>query len=146
VIQPIKIEYDLPLSAVDAFTCYAQRIGDWWPVGFTAQGEDGLDTIVIESQAGGRVYERGHDGSIYDWGVVRVYAPGVELVHSFHLAQNKQHPTEVAVRFTDTHDGCRMHFEHRDWSHENAHVRDKFLPAGGGWDVVLGAFVEFARS
>ena len=97
MIEPIKIQYDLPLSAVDAFTCYALRIGDWWPAGFTAYGDDGLDTIIIEPLTGGRIYERSHDGSIYDWGVVRAFVHGIELVHSFHLAQDKQHPTEVAV-------------------------------------------------
>lgn len=146
MIEPIVIEYDLPLGTVDAFSCYTQCIGDWWPAGFTAHGEDGLDAIVIEPYAGGRVYERGNDGATYDWGVVRAYDAGVGLVHSFHLAQDKQHPTEVAVCFIDAPGGCRMRLEHRGWRPENVQARSKFLPTGGGWDVVLGAFVEFARS
>ncbi|HEY0662596.1 MAG TPA: SRPBCC domain-containing protein [Lysobacter sp.] len=143
--ESILVEYPLPCSAADAFDLYVHRIGDWWPRGFTAHG-DGLDTVTIEPTVGGRVYERGRDGSVFGWGVVQSYEPGSELVHSFHLAQDAQHPTEVAVRFTDALAGCHMRFEHRGWTMDNVHERAKFEFAGGGWDVVLGAFVELARS
>jgi hypothetical protein len=142
--QPILIEFQLPCSAVEAFDLYAQRIGSWWPSRFTAHG-DGLETIIIEPAIGGRVYERGHDGSVCDWGVVRSYEAGSELVHSFHLAQDAQHPSEVAVHFTGAPAGCHMRFEHRGWTADNVHERRKFESAGGGWDVVLGSFVELAR-
>ncbi|MEP6665047.1 MAG: SRPBCC domain-containing protein [Nocardioidaceae bacterium] len=141
--QPIRIEIDLPLTSAEAFSVYAERIGDWWPAAFTSSGDD-LDSVAIESWAGGHVYERSRDGATYQWGVVRSYEAGVELVHSFHLAQDEQHPTEVSVRFTDE-GGCRMHFEHRGWTAHNQHARDKFA-SEGGWATVLGAFAARARN
>ncbi len=136
--EPITIEFDLPLPASDAFRVYAERIGDWWPAAFTSSGDD-LETVVVEPHVGGGVYERARDGASFAWGVVRSYEAGAELVHSFDLAQDKQHPTEVAVRFTDTGDGCRMHFEHRGWTEHNQEERSKFA-SESGWASVLGAF------
>jgi hypothetical protein len=145
VADPILFERDLPVSAGHAFVAYTARIGEWWPAGFRALAQQGPGSAIIEPVVGGRVYERDPTGQELDWGTVVAYVDGRFLVHTFHLAQEREHPTEVAVAFTDDEEGCTMAFEHRGWTADNAHVRAKFA-SDGGWAVVLGGYVELVTS
>jgi hypothetical protein len=145
VAAPIAFERHLPGSAGHAFVTYTARIGEWWPAGFRALAQQGPGSAIIEPVVGGRVYERGPTGEEHDWGTVVAYVEGRFLVHTFHLAQDHGHPTEVSVAFTDDGDGCTMAFEHRGWTADNAHVRPKFA-SEGGWAVVLGGYLELVAS
>jgi hypothetical protein len=141
--DPVTFEHVLPVPAVRAFTTYVERIGEWWPAGFRALGSQRPGSVVIEPHVGGRVYETGPDGVEHDWGQVTEYdAAGSSLAHTFHLAQDAEHPTEVAVTFADrdASEGTVMMFEHRGWTEHNAGLRPKFA-SDGGWVVVLGGYL-----
>jgi hypothetical protein len=138
--EPIRLEYDLRCSAVAAFDAYAGRIGEWWDPRYTASA-DTLETVVIEPRVGGRVFARHSDLVVDDWGEVTVWEPGRRLVHTFALAQDPTHPSEVAVEFVSgAAGGCTLLFVHGGWTDANAGVRSKF----GDWRVLLDRFVALA--
>jgi hypothetical protein len=56
-LAPVVRSLALPCRREHAFTTFTDRIGEWWPKGFTASGDD-LATVVIEGREGGRVYSR----------------------------------------------------------------------------------------
>jgi hypothetical protein len=139
---PITHEYALRCSADHAFATYAGRIGDWWERRYTARAET-LQDVTIEPSVGGRVYATHSDIGEHEWGKVTVWAPGRRLAHTFALAQDRQHPSEVAVEFvsgaggSEAGTGCTVRFAHGGWTEANASARQKFAD----WPVLADSAV-----
>lgn len=136
VHDPLTHEYALPCSAAQAFETYIGRIGEWWDPRDTANAET-LEEVTIEPRVGGRVYATHSDIGEDDWGTVTIWERGARLVHTFTLAQDPAHPSEVAAEFTPAGDRCTMRFSHGGWTDANAAARPKF----GDWSVILERFV-----
>jgi Activator of Hsp90 ATPase homolog 1-like protein len=139
--SPIVHEYRLGCSAEHAFAVYAGRIGEWWDPRYTANA-DTLETVTIEPRVGGRVYAVHGDIGEDDWGRVTVWEPGRRLVHTFTLAQDPRHPSEVEVEFAAGEDGAgsTVRFAHGGWTRANAEGRKKF----SDWPVMLDRFAALA--
>ena len=136
-LAPIAHEYVLPRPVEDAFETYVARIGEWWDPRYTANPET-LEAVTIEPRVGGRVYARHTDIGEDEWGVVTVWEPGRKLVHTFALAQDPAHPSEVSAEFVpDDEATCTLRFAHGGWNEANAAVRPKF----GDWRVILDRYV-----
>jgi hypothetical protein len=146
---PIALELPVNCSAEEAFAVYTGKIGEWWDPRYTAN-PDSLADVTIEPWVGGRVYAKHADLGEHDWGIVTLWEPGRKLVHTFTLAQDSDHPTEVAVEFLPqredsgspdaAQEGCVLRFEHRGWTEANAPVRDKF----SDWEHILRRFTVLA--
>jgi hypothetical protein len=137
---PIAFEYDLPCSPEAAFAAYT-RIGEWWDPRYTANA-DTLRDVTIEPRVGGRVVATHSDIGVDDWGEVTLWEPGRRLVHTFTLAQDREHPSEVAVEFAPGGAGCLVNFAHGGWTVANVSDRKKF----GDWPVLLDRFAALAAS
>lgn len=98
--------------------------------------------MTIEPRVGGRVYAAHTDLGELDWGKVTVWEPGRRLVHSFTLAQDPEHPSEVDVSFDAADTGCVVRHAHGGWNEDNAHDREKF----GDWPVLLNRFAALAEA
>lgn len=139
--SPITHDYALPCTAGEAFETYVGRIADWWDPRYTANA-DTLEAVTIEPRVGGRVYATHSDIGRDDWGEVTVWEPGRRLAHTFTLAQDAQHPSEVAVEFVPAQaNGCTIRFAHGGWTEANAAVRAKF----SDWPVMLDRFAALAE-
>jgi hypothetical protein len=142
---PIAHAYRLRCGADDAFATYTDRIEEWWDPRYTANAET-LQAVMIEPRVGGRVYATHSDSGVDDWGEVTVWEPGRRLVHTFTLAQDPRHPSEVAVDFvsgdseSEASTGCVVRFAHGGWTEANAAVRQKF----SDWRVMLDRFAVLA--
>jgi Activator of Hsp90 ATPase homolog 1-like protein len=144
--SPIAYEYSLRCSAERAFETYTGRIGEWWDPRYTANAET-LRAVMIEPRVGGRMYATHSDTGKDDWGEVAVWEPGRRLVHTFTLAQDPNHPSEVTVEFLPADgrgagSGCTLRFAHGGWTEANASVRKKF----SDWPVMLDRFAALADS
>lgn len=145
--SPITHEYNLQCSAEDAFTTYTRRIGEWWDPRYTANAET-IEVVTIEPRVGGRVYATHRDTGDDDWGTITVWEPGRKLVHTFTLAQDPMHPSEVAVEFVSgkgtarATPGCKVRFAHGGWTKESADARKKFAD----WRIMLDRFAALANA
>jgi uncharacterized protein YndB with AHSA1/START domain len=145
--SPITEERALGCNVEHAFATYTGRIGEWWDPRYTANAET-LQAVTIEPRAGGRVYATHSDLGEHDWGEVTVWEPGQRLVHTFSLAQDPQHPSEVSVEFVPDEDRgeagshCTLRFAHGGWTKANVAAREKF----GDWPVMLDRLVALADS
>lgn len=137
---PITQERTLRCSPQRAFDVYTGRIGEWWDPRYTANPAT-LEAVTIEPRAGGRVYATHSDLGELDWGEVTVWEPGERLVHTFTLAQDPAHPSEVAVEFAEADGGCTVRLAHGGWDEANVAVREKF----GDWGLLLEGFAELAE-
>jgi hypothetical protein len=79
----------------------APQPSEWWDSRFTANPET-LQTVTLEARIGGRMHATHSDLGDHKCGVVAVCEPGHRLTHSFTLAQDSEHPTEVAVGSSPT--------------------------------------------
>ena len=141
VTPPITEVYPLRCAADHAFALYTGRIGEWWDARYTANAET-LQSVTIEPRVGGRVYATHGDIGEDDWGEVAVWAPGHRLVHTFSLAQDPEHPSEIVVEFIPAEgNSCLLRFAHGGWTKDNAAVRSKF----GDWRVLLDRFALLAQ-
>lgn len=106
---------------------------------------------VLEPWVGGRVYDRGVDGSTCAWGRVLAVDPPHRLVFSWDLSPrweletDLQRTSEVEVTFTALAEGrTRVALEHR---HLDRHgdgwegTRDG-VSAEGGWPLYLARYQE----
>ena len=124
-----EIVVDAPTDR--AFTLFTERFDRIKPREHNMLGVD-IAESVFEPQAGGRVYDRGVDGSECQWGRVLAYEPPTRIVFSWDISPRWQiesdhtKASEVEVRFTDDGAGrTRVELEHR---HLDRH--------GDGWDAM----------
>lgn len=103
-MDPIVVEFDVNATPEHAFSVWTSLPSMWWPRSHTITEDPGL-TVVFEPFPGGRIYERGQDGSEHDWGEVRVWEPPARVDYSWHLFFDRSEATEVTVTFTATEEG-----------------------------------------
>ncbi|OBB42130.1 SRPBCC family protein [Mycobacterium sp. 852002-51961_SCH5331710] len=114
-----------------AFRVFAERFGDFKPREHNLLSVP-IEETVLEPHVGGRIYDRGVDGSVCEWARVLVVDPPHRLVFSWNIGttwQLESDParcSEVEVAFTaESDDRTRVSIEHR---HIERH--------GDGWDSV----------
>jgi uncharacterized protein YndB with AHSA1/START domain len=110
---------------------------------------------VFEPRAGGRVYDRGVDGSECQWARVLAYEPPERLVFTWDISPHWQIETdparasEVEVRFlAETPERTRVELEHR---HLDRHGEGwEGLRAGvdgdQGWPLYLGRYADLVAA
>jgi uncharacterized protein YndB with AHSA1/START domain len=106
---------------------------------------------VFEPRAGGRVYDRGVDGSECQWARVVAYEPPERLVFTWDISPRWQLETdldrasEVEVRFTSESDErTRVELEHRhlDRHGEGWESLREGVGGEGGWPLYLARFAD----
>jgi uncharacterized protein YndB with AHSA1/START domain len=145
----IRKTIDVKVPVDRAFAVFASRIGEWWHNDHSlAEGKKQAD-VVIEPHAGGRWYELADDGSEYEWGKVLSYEPPHRLVLAWQLTREFDYDpsfeTTVEVRFEETVEGTRVHFEHRDLERMGEGAIETFESMDGGWGMLLDLFRQAAE-
>ena len=109
---------------------------------------------VFEPREGGRVYDRGVDGSECQWARVLAYEPPDRVVFSWDISPQWQIETdqektsEVEVRFvSETPARTRVELEHRhlDRHGEGWESERDGVGGEGGWPLYLQRFADLLR-
>jgi uncharacterized protein YndB with AHSA1/START domain len=133
-----------------AFSVFTEGIGSWFPREYNL-----LDTEIaertFEPRAGGRIYDRGTDGSECSWGRVLAYEPPDRVVFSWDISPQWQvegdpeKTSQVDVRFiADGSDRTRVELEHRNLDRHGPgweQLRES-VAGEGGWPGCLRRFAE----
>jgi hypothetical protein len=106
-MEPIVVEFDVRASPQHAFEVWTSKTSMWWPRSHTISGDQNLD-VVFERFAGGRIYERGSDGTEHEWGEVLVWEPPTRVDYLWHLFFDRSEATEITVTFTAIEDGSKV--------------------------------------
>ncbi len=114
-----------------AFSVFTDGFGSFKPPEHNMLGVDIAET-VFEPRVGGRVFDRGTDGSECQWARVLAYEPPDRVVISWDISPHWQIETdpertsEVEVRFiSEASDRTRVELEHRNLDRH-----------GDGWQAV----------
>jgi uncharacterized protein YndB with AHSA1/START domain len=104
---------------------------------------------VFEPRAGGRLYDRGVDGSEFEWARVLAFEPPNRVVFSWDISPQWQpesdleRTSEVEVRFiAESPERTRVELEHRNLDRHGdgwESMRDE-LGSEGGWPLYLERF------
>jgi uncharacterized protein YndB with AHSA1/START domain len=128
-----------------AFRAFTEDFDRVKPREHNMLGVDIAET-VFEPRAGGRVYDRGVDGSEYQWARVLAFEPPNRLVFSWDLSPQWQIETdhertsEVEIRFiAESPERTRVELEHRNLDrHGPGWESGRDAVAGdGGWPLYL---------
>jgi uncharacterized protein YndB with AHSA1/START domain len=121
-----------------AFAVFTEGVAAWWPLRTHSVGGEEAETVVIETHAGGRLYERLRGGRECVWGEILVSEPPHRLVCTWHPGHAEDEPqTEVEVRFLADGEGTRVELEHRYWERLGDRAPATMASYDEGWDFVL---------
>ena len=143
-----EVTVDAPVE--QAFAVFTEDFGRFKPREHNMLGVDIAET-VFEPRAGGRLFDRGVDGSECQWARVLAYEPPDRVLISWDVNPDWQIETdlektsEVEVRFTAEGPGrTRVELEHR---HLDRHLdgwqglRDG-VDADDGWPLYLRRYAQ----
>jgi uncharacterized protein YndB with AHSA1/START domain len=131
-----------------AFRAFTEDFDRVKPREHNVLGVDIAET-VFEPRVGGRIYDRGVDGSEFQWARVLAFDPPTRVVFSwdlnpqFQLESDVDKTSEVEVRFiAESPERTRVELEHRNldrhgpgWEGERAAIA-----SDGGWPLYLQRF------
>ena len=146
-----EITVEVPLER--AFRVFVERFDQIKPREHNMLGV-GIAQSVFEPKVGGRIYDRGVDGSECQWGRVLVYETPTRLVFSWDISPHWQIETdparssEVEVRFiADGERRTRVELEHRHLERHGEGWQDLAAGVKGdqGWPLYLLRFAEASR-
>jgi len=134
----------------DAFRLFTERFDAVKPRDHNILAVD-IAESVFEPRAGGRVYDRGVDGSECQWGRVLTYDPPGRIVFTWDISPRWQIETdldkasEVEIRFiAETPDRTRVELEHRHLDRHGDGWQGLQEGVGGdqGWPLYLARYAE----
>jgi uncharacterized protein YndB with AHSA1/START domain len=150
--QATSVHIEVVVSApVDrAFAVFTEQMDRIKPREHNMLAVD-IEETVLEPHVGGRIYDRGVDGSECEWGTVLAYEPPGRIVFSWNIAPSWQlepdtaRRSEVEVRFVaEDEQRTRVELEHR---HLDRHgdgwegARDG-VAAPDGWELYLARYAD----
>jgi uncharacterized protein YndB with AHSA1/START domain len=110
-----------------------------------------IEETVFEPREGGRIYDRGVDGSECQWARVLAYEPPDRVLFSWDISprwqieSDPEKTSEVEVRFiSETPERTRVELEHRNLDRHGEGwegARDG-VGGEGGWPLYLQRFAE----
>lgn len=140
------IVVDAPIER--AFTVFTDGMASWWPREHHILQVE-VAEIVFEPREGGRIYDRGVDGSECHWARVLAYEPPTRVVFSWdislqwQLEPDPQRTSEVEVRFVaEGANRTRVELEHRNLERHGEgweQMRDA-VASPDGWGLGLRNF------
>ncbi|HEY7146902.1 MAG TPA: SRPBCC family protein [Streptosporangiaceae bacterium] len=137
---PLRLSLDVACSPEHAFGVWTERLGTWWPRDHTVTGQP--EQVVLQAGVGGRIYERGADGTEHDWGEVTVWQPPERLAYLWHIGRDQAGATEVEIRFLARGPGAtRVEIEHRGWERLGAEAADWRDRNQAGWQALIPHFL-----
>ena len=141
-----QIVVDAPIER--AFSVFTEQFDRIKPREHNMLGVEIAET-VFEPRVGGRIFDRGVDGSECHWARVLAYEPPDRLVFSWDISPQWQIETdlektsEVELRFiSETPDRTRVELEHRNLDRHGEGWQGERDAVGGegGWPLYLQRF------
>jgi uncharacterized protein YndB with AHSA1/START domain len=133
-----------------AFSVFTEDFGSFKPPEHNLLAVAIAET-VFEPRAGGRIYDRGVDGSECNWARILAYEPPDRVVISWDINPQWQIETdlektsEIEVRFiAETPDRTRVELEHRNLDRhlEGWEAVREGVDGEAGWPLYLQRFAE----
>lgn len=147
----VYVDVTVGTSRERAFEVYTRQLDSWWLRDHHI-GKAPLKEVCMEPRLGGRLYEKGVDGSECDWGVVLAWEPPARLVFAWQInAEWAYEPelarsSEVEVRFTALGPKqTRVELIHRHFERHGDGAEAMRQGVKRGWPTLMGLFAAAAQ-
>ena len=149
----VRTEVDVDVPIERAFSVFTEQFDSIKPREHNMLTVEIAET-VFEPREGGRIYDRGVDGSECRWARVLAYEPPNRVVFSWdinpqwQIESDHEKTSEVEVRFiSETPERTRVELEHRNLDrHGEGWVGERGAVASeGGWPLYLQRFAELLK-
>jgi uncharacterized protein YndB with AHSA1/START domain len=146
----VRREIVVEAPAERAFRVFTERLDEIKPRDHNLLSSD-IEATVVEPRAGGRIYDRGADGSECEWATVLAFEPPERFVFSWNISTSWQFEpdasrrSEVAISFLpEGPDRTRVVLEHRHLERhgEGWEGMREGVGGEGGWPLYLARFAE----
>ena len=148
--NPTSIKTDVVVDAPqeEAFRVFVEQFDQVKPREHNMLAVD-IEESVFETRPGGRIYDRGVDGSECQWARVLAYEPPERLVFTWDISPHWQiesdldRASEVEVRFIqESADRTRVELEHRhlDRHGDGWEGLREGVAGDQGWPLYLGRY------
>jgi uncharacterized protein YndB with AHSA1/START domain len=146
-----QIVVDVPIER--AFSIFTEKFDSIKPREHNMLAVEIAET-VFEPREGGRIYDRGVDGTECQWARVLAFEPPNRVVFSWDITPHWQiesdpdKTSEVEVRFiSETPERTRVELEHRnlDRHGEGWEGMREGVRSGDGWPLYLERFAELVK-
>ena len=145
--ETIRKEILVEASPEIAFRVFTEAIAEWWPLNKYGIFIEDADTVILESEVGGRLVEKAKDGRETVWGEVLDFEVASRVRFTWHPGRDADdEPTEVEVTFTADNDGTLVVLEHRGWENLRDELRAGRVGYDQGWPGVLEAYRQAATA
>jgi uncharacterized protein YndB with AHSA1/START domain len=153
--QATSIRHEVTVNAPieKAFAVFTEDFGAFKPREHNMLAVDIAET-VLEPRVGGRLFDRGVDGSECAWARVLAYEPPDRVVFSWDISPQWQieadlaNASEVEVRFVaETPERTRVELEHRHIDRHGAgwEAVSDGVGGDGGWPLYLTRYADLLR-
>jgi hypothetical protein len=118
MLEPVVKTITVSCTAETAFRIFTQDFSLWWPKdkhSVSAMGGSPAKAVTLVPEVGGAITETGPDGTIHNWGSVRVYEPSTKLSLLWHIGKPAEQATLVDVDFETVDQGTKVTLKHYDW-------------------------------
>jgi uncharacterized protein YndB with AHSA1/START domain len=145
--ETIRKEILVGASPEIAFRVFTEAIAEWWPLHKYGIFNQDAETVILESEVGGRLVEKAKDGRETVWGEVLDFEVASRVRFTWHPGRDADdEPTEVEVTFTADNDGTLVVLEHRGWENLRDELRAGRVGYDPGWLGVLEAYRQAATA
>lgn len=134
--EAIIIELSVASGVDHTFTTWTSGIDRWWPADHTVSGDPAAQ-IVLESHAGGRIFEREPDGTEHEWGRIERFEPPHELAYTWWLGSAPAAATNVRITFAPEAEGTAIRIEHTGWERLGADALGRRGANLAGWEGLI---------
>lgn len=135
---PVTVSVTVNAPPDRAFEVFTTEIGSWWPAKTHSIGEEQVVAVTMETNEGGRIFERLGDGTEYDWGNVTVWDPPARVAFTWKPSLEDRPYTDVDVTFTADGDVTTVVLTHTGWEKLGEQGAELRAGYGPGWEYVLG--------
>lgn len=135
-VPPVVKTIRVACAPETAFRVFTDDIATWWPLATHSLSDDPI-TCAIEGRVGGRLFERGRDGSEPLWGTVLVWDPPRRLAFTWQVHIDPQLAQRIDVTFAPQGGGTEVTLTHAGWDRLGEAGRKRREAYDKGWVKVL---------
>lgn len=145
-VPPVVKSVMVRCPPATAFRRFTEDLAAWWPLATHHLGDE-PQSCGLEGRVGGRLFERGKDGSEIVWGIIEAWDPPRRLAFTWQVKVPPEQAQRIEVTFTPAPGGTRVELVHSGWEKLGEAAAARRDSYDKGWGRVFEqCFADYANA